>query len=229
MNLTHLRQCYEVSSDRLLREQGKQYNFLTDRQFTKAREALSSKRTQLLRVGKGQKPNKALGLTETQIQALWDEKQLGYETPQSFAHRLVQQYSVFWLASPRRTSSSKVFFQIKCEDGPKGKEYVEWITERGSKTRTGTGLWIQNELRIVDRGWPWLVCWNFVHYFVDKHISVIGIAIFSSKNSFLKINNLMTVIFTSLTIEFLLIFFIFLHSVNNIVQCNTLITIHYQR
>ena len=64
------------SFDRVLREQGKQYNLLSDRQFTKVREALSSKCKQLCRVGKGQKPNKALGLTETQIQMLWDEKQL---------------------------------------------------------------------------------------------------------------------------------------------------------
>ena len=28
-------------------------------------------------------------------------------------------------------------FKIKIEDGPQGKEYVEWSTERGSKTRTG--------------------------------------------------------------------------------------------
>ena len=65
------------SFDRLLREKGKHYSILTDRQFAKAREALSCKRKQLRRAGKGQKPNKALGLSETQIQKLWDEKQLG--------------------------------------------------------------------------------------------------------------------------------------------------------
>ncbi|CAH3170923.1 unnamed protein product, partial [Porites evermanni] len=27
--------------------------------------------------------------------------------------------------------------KIKCEDGPEGREYAEWIIERGSKTRTG--------------------------------------------------------------------------------------------
>ena len=27
--------------------------------------------------------------------------------------------------------------KIKCENGPEGKEYVEWIIERGSKTHTG--------------------------------------------------------------------------------------------
>ena len=71
------------SFDRFLREKEKQYSILTDRQFTKVREALSSKRKQLRRTGKGQKPNKALGLSENQIQELWDEKQLGYHTPQS--------------------------------------------------------------------------------------------------------------------------------------------------
>ena len=50
------------SFDRLLREKGKHYSILTDRQFAKAREALSCKRKQLCRAGKGQKPNKALGL-----------------------------------------------------------------------------------------------------------------------------------------------------------------------
>ena len=71
------------SFDRFLREKEKHYSALTDRQFTKVREALSSKRKQLRRTGKGQKPNKALGLSETQVQKLWDEKQLGYHTPQS--------------------------------------------------------------------------------------------------------------------------------------------------
>lgn len=26
---------------------------------------------------------------------------------------------------------------MQCEDGPQGRDYVEWTTERGSKTRTG--------------------------------------------------------------------------------------------
>ena len=46
-------------------------------------EALASKIKQLRRSGKGQKPNKALGLTTTQIQQLWDAKQLGDHSPKS--------------------------------------------------------------------------------------------------------------------------------------------------
>ena len=71
------------SFDRFLRQQGKQYSILNDIQFSKAREALASKRKQLRRSGKGQKPNKALGLTTTQIQQLWDAKQLGDHSPKS--------------------------------------------------------------------------------------------------------------------------------------------------
>jgi len=58
-----------------LREQGKQYSILTDRQFCTAREALPSKRKQLRRAGKGKKPKKAAGLSEDEIQLLWTAKQ----------------------------------------------------------------------------------------------------------------------------------------------------------
>ena len=127
------------SLDRSLREKGKQYSTLTDRQFTKAREALSSKRKQLRRTGKGQKPNKALGLTETQIQKLWDEKQLGCETPHSLLRTVWFNNTMFfgWRARDEHHRVKFGDFQIEREEGPQGKEYVEWITERGSKTRTG--------------------------------------------------------------------------------------------
>ena len=48
------------SFDRFAREHGKHYSKLTDIQFLMAREALASKRKQLHRSGKNQKPNKAL-------------------------------------------------------------------------------------------------------------------------------------------------------------------------
>ena len=127
------------SFDRFLREKEKQYSILTDRQFTKVREALSSKRKQLRRTGKGQKPNKALGLSENQIQKLWDEKQLGYHTPQSLLRTVWFNNTLFfgWRARDEHHRVRFGDFQIKCEDGPQGRDYVEWITERGSKTRTG--------------------------------------------------------------------------------------------
>ena len=71
------------SFDRFLRQQGKTYNLMTDRQFARAREALASKCKQLRRQGKGQRPNKALGLSSEQIDKLWSTEQLSNKSPQS--------------------------------------------------------------------------------------------------------------------------------------------------
>ena len=127
------------SFDRLLREKGKHHSILTYRQFAKAREALSCKRKQLLRAGKGQKPNKALGLSETQIQKLWDKKQIGCHTPQSLSRTVWFNNTMFfgWRARDEHHRVKYGDIKIECEDGPEGREYVEWIIERGSKTRTG--------------------------------------------------------------------------------------------
>ena len=97
------------SFDRSLREKGKQYSILTVRQSTKAREALSCKRKQLRRSGKGQKPNKAQGLSETQIQKLWDEKQLGCHTPQSLV-RTVWFYNTLFFGWRARDEHHQVKF-----------------------------------------------------------------------------------------------------------------------
>ena len=119
------------SFDRLLREKGKHYSILTDRQFAKAREALSCKRKQLPRAGKGQKPNKALGLIETQIQKLWDKKKLGCHTPQSLLRTVWFNNTMFfgWRVRDEHHRAKYGDIKIKCEDGPEGREYVEWIIE----------------------------------------------------------------------------------------------------
>ena len=127
------------SFDRFLRENGKQYSILTDREFSKAREALSSKRKQLRRSGKGQKRDKAVGLCEADIQQLWEMKQLGDETPQSLLRTVWFNNTLFfgWRARDEHHRVKFGDFKINREVGPEEIEYVEWITERGSKTRTG--------------------------------------------------------------------------------------------
>ena len=121
-----------------MRKRGKQYSILTERQFSTAREALSSKRKQLRRAGKDQKPNKAAGLTEDEIQQLWTAKQLGDHSPQGLLRTIWFNNTMFfgWRARDEHHRVKFGDFKIKIEDGPQGKEYVEWSTERRSKTRT---------------------------------------------------------------------------------------------
>ena len=134
------------SIDRFLREQGKQYSILTDRQFSTSSEALSSKRKQHRRVGKGQKPNKAAGLTEDAIQQLWTAKQLGDHSPQSLLRTIWFNNTMFfgWRARDEHHRVKFGDFKIKRETEPQGKQYVEWSTERGSKTRTGENQFVPN-------------------------------------------------------------------------------------
>ena len=130
---------FSRSFDRHLREHGRQYSILTDRHFEKAREALASKRKQLRRFGKGQKPNKALGLTDDQIQQLWLEKQLGDHSPSALLQTIWFNNTIHfgWRARDEHRKAKLGDFTVKREEGPQGTEYVEWTIERGSKTRTG--------------------------------------------------------------------------------------------
>lgn len=142
MNLTRSRRCYEVST---VYYKNKVNNTITHRETVhKGQGVLSSKRKQLRRTGKGQKLNKVLGLTETQIQMLWDEKQLGYETPHSLSRTVWFNNTLFfgWRACDEHHQGKFGDFKIQCEDGLQGKEYVEWITEQGSKTPTGEHVFV---------------------------------------------------------------------------------------
>ena len=129
---------YIRSFDRFLRENGQMYSILQDKQFAKAREALASKRKQLRRIGRGQKPNKAAGLTDEEIQHLWEENQLGICSPPTLLRTVWLNNTMYfgWRARDEHRRARFGDFQIK-QHGPKQMKYIEWVTERGSKTRTG--------------------------------------------------------------------------------------------
>ncbi|KAK3741464.1 hypothetical protein QZH41_002863 [Actinostola sp. cb2023] len=117
-------------------EQGKQYSILLDREFNRSREALACKRKELRKCGKGQRPNKARGLSTDHIQILYEKKQLGNSTPQVLLRAIWFHNTVYlgWRAQDEYHRVRIGDFEVKTEEG---KEYVEWIKERGSKTRTG--------------------------------------------------------------------------------------------
>ncbi|KAK2570276.1 Uncharacterized protein P5673_005061 [Acropora cervicornis] len=71
---------FQRSFDRYLRQHGKNY---MHKIFESSREALESKRKQLRLSGKGTRPNKALGLTNDEVEKFWSEKQLGDHSPQA--------------------------------------------------------------------------------------------------------------------------------------------------
>ena len=78
---------FQRSFDRYIRQHRKNYNIIQDKIFESSREALESKRKQLRLSGKGGRPNKALGLTNDELEKFWSEKQLGDHSPKALLRR----------------------------------------------------------------------------------------------------------------------------------------------
>ena len=130
---------FQRSIDRYIRENNKLYSILTDKEFRKSRESLEAKRKELRRSGKGRRPNKAIGLTSQEADKLWDEGQLGCHSPISLLKTVWFNNTLHfgWRARDEHRKLQQGDLQLKKEEGPSGREYVMWVTERGSKTRTG--------------------------------------------------------------------------------------------
>ena len=88
---------FQRSFDRYLRQHGEHYNIIQDKSFESSREALESKRKQLRLSGKGTRLNKALGLTNDDLEKFWSEKQLGDHSPEALLGT-VEQHHAFRLA-----------------------------------------------------------------------------------------------------------------------------------
>ena len=130
---------FQRSFDRYLRQHGKNYNIIQDKIFESSREALESKRKQLRLSGKGTRPNKALGLTNDELEKFWSEKQLGDHSPEALLRTVWLNNTMHfgWCARDEHRKVLLGDLEIRQEEGGEGREYVIWKTERGSKTRTG--------------------------------------------------------------------------------------------
>ena len=111
-----------------LRQHGKNYNIIQDKIFESSREALESKRKQLRLKGKGGRPNKALGLTNDELEKFWSEKQLGDHSPEALL-RTVWLNNTMHFGWRARDEHRKVLLgdlEIRQEEGGERREYVIW-------------------------------------------------------------------------------------------------------
>lgn len=115
---------YFRSFDRYIKEKGRKHSILIDRDFNHAREALARKRKALQKSGKGQKPNKAMGLSTDDIQTLWQSNQLGTSNPQVLLRTVWFHNTIFWGWRAQDEHHRVKFgdFEIKSSNG---KEFVE--------------------------------------------------------------------------------------------------------
>lgn len=106
-------------------------------EFERSRKVLAARRKQLTQLGLGNKPNATRPLEDSEVEKL---KEIGYFRWEN-SEQL--QRLMWWCITTQfgyraRDESRKLCFGdiVLCRDSD-GQRYLEWDTERGSKTRTG--------------------------------------------------------------------------------------------
>ena len=128
---------FHRSLQRYLNDHGSTLNILKDQHFSLSREALASRRRQLLRhFGKGNRPKAARPLTDAEEDLMFERGEFGQQDPE------VLQRTVWWLLSlhfgfrARDESRKLKWGDVKLQiNGETGNEELAWTAERGSKCR----------------------------------------------------------------------------------------------
>ena len=113
------------------------FSVLRDVQFVDSREKLKAARKWLKSQGKGNKPNASEALERSEVDRLWAEGGLGNENPGQL------QQTIWWLLSTQMgTRGCDEHHKFKFGDfaikkNSDGHEFVKFLVERGTKTRTG--------------------------------------------------------------------------------------------
>lgn len=133
--------CFQRSLQRCLNDKNSNINILKDQEFQKFREVLLSKKKQLLvEQGKGNHPKATTELTGVEEGLMFRSSEFGDKNPEAL------QRTVWWLLAlhfgvrardeSRKLKWRDILFE---KDTETGKEVLIWISERGSKTRRGSG------------------------------------------------------------------------------------------
>ena len=126
------------SLQRVLIERGSKYDLREGVSFTKSRKVLSSRKKELTKLGKGNKPNAARAISIEEVDLLFQCEYFGKKTPVSL------QRTVWWYITQhfghraRDEGGQMQFGDLKVEkDFSSGREYLVWLTERSTKARNG--------------------------------------------------------------------------------------------
>ena len=129
---------FQRSLQRYLTENNIQTNILKDVKFEKSRQVLAAKRKNLVKQGKGCKPQVIRALTYEEENTLFITGQFGNSSPS------VLQRTMWWFLSMHfdfraRDESRKLFWgDVELQNDPEdSREMLVWLTERGTKMRSG--------------------------------------------------------------------------------------------
>ncbi len=125
------------SVERYLKKQRYCESVVTGQSFSRTRETLRSKQKQLKRDGKGNKPFEAASLTQEELEMLYSSGAFGCNSPQALINTLWYNNCLHFGLRGGKEQRDLKWGDVLLKKDTEGKEYLEYNTERQTKTRTG--------------------------------------------------------------------------------------------
>ena len=116
------------------------FNIFQDSGFVRTINALKAKSKQLKKQGKGEKPNEASALTDQDIDILYSKKLLGMSTPESVINTLWYNNCYYFGMRGCTENKNMKWGDLVLQIDSEGREFVEKIIERQTKTRQGDDI-----------------------------------------------------------------------------------------
>ena len=123
------------SIDRYLRKNGYPLSLLNDKEFSEVQDILKKKQKQLKSIGKGNKPDSADPLTDTE--QWYCDGVLGNITPRALLNTVWLKNCIFFGMRPGKEQRDLCWGDLELKVDAQVVRYVEFCTERQTKTRTG--------------------------------------------------------------------------------------------
>ena len=129
---------FQRSLQRYLTENNIQTNILKDLEFEKSRQVLAAKRKNLVKQGKGCKPQATRALTDEEENTLFLTGQFGDSTPTALQRTMWWFLSLHFGFRARDESRKLRWGDVELQNDPEdNREMLVWLAERGTKTRSG--------------------------------------------------------------------------------------------
>ena len=124
-------------------------SLLNDREFSEVQDFLKKKQKQLKPIGKGNKPNSADPLTDEEIEQLYCDGVLGNKTPRGLLNTVWLNNCIFFGMRPGKEQRDLCWGDLELKVDAQGVRYVEFSTERQTKTRRKPDKYQRNKAKDV--------------------------------------------------------------------------------
>ena len=129
---------FQRSIQRRLKELKVSFNILKDEEFCRSREVLAAKRKNLVKQGRGNKPNTCRELTNEEEEKLFESGAFGCHNPEALQRTLWWFFSLHFGFRARDESRKLCWGDLELQTDPEtGREILVWLAERGCKTHQG--------------------------------------------------------------------------------------------